>query len=49
VGLISRMLQRATESAPPPPANGATSKVVPGRFSRDASDFATGGVEGGRS
>lgn len=40
VGLIGRMLERATESAPapsPPSAN-----VLPGRFSRDASDFATG-------
>jgi hypothetical protein len=40
VGLIGRMLERATESTPlpsPPAAN-----VIPGRFSRDASDFATG-------
>jgi len=43
VGLISRMLERATENAPPP-APGATAAVAnaaPGRFSRDASDFAT--------
>jgi transposase len=40
VGLIARMLERATENAPPPtPA--ATGNVVPGRFSRDASEFAT--------
>ena len=40
VGLISRMLERATENAPPPtPA--ATGNVIPGRFSRDASEFAT--------
>ena len=41
VGLIGRMLERATESterpAPPAPTN-----VIPGRFSRDASEFATG-------
>ncbi len=40
VGLISRMLERATENAPPPtPA--ATGNVIPGRFSRDASEFAS--------
>jgi hypothetical protein len=40
VGLIARMLERATENASPPtPA--ATGKVIPGRFSRDASEFAT--------
>jgi transposase len=42
VGLISRMLERATENAPPPPANDAASNVIPGRFSRDVSEFATG-------
>jgi len=44
VGLISRMLERATENAPPPsPATGAAApNVVPGRFSRDASEFAPG-------
>jgi len=43
VGLIGRMLERATENAPPP-ATGAVdaSNVIPGRFSRDASEFATG-------
>ena len=43
VGLIGRMLERATENAPLP-ATGAvdTSNVIPGRFSRDASEFATG-------
>ncbi len=41
VGLISRMLERATENAAPPtPA--PTANVIPGRFCRDASDFATG-------
>ena len=40
VGLISRMLERATENAPPPAAATA-SNVIPGRFSRDASEFAT--------
>ncbi len=41
VGLISRMLERATEAAeqPVPPA---TANVVPGRFCRDVSEFATG-------
>jgi transposase len=51
VGLISRMLERATENVPPPsPATGsaAASNVAPGRFSRDASEFATG-VEGAGS
>ena len=48
VGLISRMLERATENAPPPAAGAAAgSNVIPGRFSRDASEFATG--EGARS
>jgi len=43
VGLIGRMLERATENAPPPPATAAAaSNVIPGRFSRDASEFATG-------
>jgi transposase len=41
VGLISRMLERATENAPPP-APLAASNVIPGRFSRDVSEFATG-------
>ena len=41
VGLIGRMLERATEAVeqPTPPATG---NVIPGRFSRDASEFATG-------
>jgi len=48
VGLISRMLERATENAPPPSATtGAADNVIPGRFSRDASEFSTG--EGARS
>jgi len=47
VGLISRMLERATENAPPP-APPAASNVIPGRFSRDVSEFATG-VEGAGS
>ncbi|MDQ4069845.1 MAG: IS21 family transposase, partial [Actinomycetota bacterium] len=47
VGLISRMLERATESAQPAAATTtAAANVVPGRFSRDASEFATG--EGAR-
>ncbi len=51
VGLISRMLERATESAQPAAtttttAAAAAANVVPGRFSRDASEFATG--EGAR-
>jgi len=41
VGLIGRMLERATENAPPPSAP-AAANVIPGRFSRDASEFATG-------
>jgi len=41
VGLISRMLERATENAPPPTAP-AAANVIPGRFSRDASEFASG-------
>jgi len=49
VGLISRMLERATENAPPPATGaGAASNVIPGRFSRDASEFATS-VEGAGS
>lgn len=40
VGLIGRMLERATESAPSP--SPPATNVVPGRFSRDDSDFATG-------
>ena len=46
VGLIGRMLERATEAAPPPALPGLA-KVIPGRFCRDASEFATG--EGARS
>ena len=48
VGLIGRMLERATENAPPPPAPvaAAACNVVAGRFSRDASEFNTG--EGAR-
>jgi hypothetical protein len=41
VGLIGRMLERATETAPQPALPGL-SNVIPGRFSRDASEFATG-------
>ncbi|MGH9283677.1 MAG: Mu transposase domain-containing protein, partial [Acidimicrobiales bacterium] len=46
VGLIGRMLERATEAAPPQslPAAG---NVIAGRFSRDASEFTTG--EGARA
>ena len=43
VGLIARMLERATEAAPPAPAATApASNAVPGRFSREASEFAVG-------
>ncbi len=43
VGLISRMLERATENAPSPtPGAAAASNVIPGRFSRDSSEFASG-------
>jgi transposase len=45
VGLIGRMLQRATESDTTPPA--PASNVVVGRFARDASEFATTKTEGG--
>jgi len=41
VGLIARMLERATENAPPAESASTVSNVIPGRFSRDASDFAT--------
>ena len=41
VGLIGRLLERATESAPQP-SPPAAANVIPGRFSRDASEFATG-------
>jgi len=41
VGLIGRMLERAKENEPPPSA-AATGNVIPGRFSRDASEFAIG-------
>ena len=50
VGLISRMLERATETAPsasPEPGAAAAPNGAPGRFCRDASEFATG--EGARS
>jgi len=40
VGLIGRMLERATEAAERPAP--ATGNVIPGRFCRDASEFATG-------
>jgi transposase len=41
VGLIGRMLERATESEPTPvPVQGT---LLPGRFARPAADFATGG------
>ncbi len=49
VGLIGRMLERATENAPPSssaPGEPASSNVVAGRFSRDASEFATGAGAG---
>jgi hypothetical protein len=39
VGLISRMLERAAERAPAEPARPAAA-VVPGRFARDAAEFA---------
>jgi len=41
VGLIGRMLERATEAAPQPALPGL-SNVIPGRFARDASEFAIG-------
>ena len=41
VGLIGRMLERATEDTPSPAPPEATN-VVTGRFSRDAAEFATG-------
>ncbi|MGI8684438.1 MAG: IS21/IS408/IS1162 family transposase, partial [Acidimicrobiales bacterium] len=43
VGLIERMLERATEAAEAPPAPEA--KILPGRFARDASEYAVGGGE----
>lgn len=50
VGLIGRMLERATENTEPPAAP-ATGAVVTGRFARDPSEFATArsatGTEGG--
>lgn len=46
VGLIGRMLERATESAPQPTAPAAAANVIPGRFSRDTSEFATGNGAG---
>jgi hypothetical protein len=50
VGLIGRMLERATENTEPPCAP-ATGAVVAGRFARDPSEFATKpaatGTEGG--
>lgn len=39
VGLIGRMLERAAERAPAEPARPA-GNVVPGRFARDAAEFA---------
>ncbi len=41
VGLIERMLERATEAAEAPPVTEA--KILPGRFARDASEYAVGG------
>lgn len=41
VGLIERMLERATEGAEAPPATEA--KILPGRSARDASEYAVGG------
>ncbi len=41
VGLIGRMLERAKENEPQP-SPPAVANVIPGRFSRDASEFATG-------
>jgi len=43
VGLIGRMLERATEGVQSPPAPKAT--VVAGRFARDPGEFAVGGGE----
>lgn len=43
VGLIGRMLERATEGLETPPA--AEGKVLPGRFARDPGEFAVGGGE----
>ncbi len=43
VGLIGRMLERATEGVQTPPA--AEGKVLPGRFARDPGEFALGGGE----
>jgi hypothetical protein len=43
VGLIGRMLERATEGVEAPPA--PEGKVVPGRFERDPEEFAVGGGE----
>jgi len=40
VGLIGRMLERATESSELPAPT--TTNVIPGRFCRDASEFVTG-------
>jgi len=45
VGLIGRMLERATENAAPP-SPPAAGNVIPGRFSRDTSEFATGNGAG---
>jgi hypothetical protein len=38
VGLIGRMLERGAETAPPEPRQ---QSLLPGRFARPASDFAT--------
>jgi transposase len=40
VGLIGRMLERAVERAPDEPARPPAGNVVPGRFARDAAEFA---------
>ena len=42
VGLIERMLERATENAAPAPVQGT---LVPGRFARHPGEFAVGGGE----
>ncbi len=43
VGLIGRMLERATEDAEAPPA--PQGMLLPGRFERDPGEFAVGGGE----
>jgi hypothetical protein len=46
VGLISRMLERATEQAAPAPPPAGT--VITGRFARDAGHFAVRAQGGAR-